>query len=60
MHTHRQPGPSLVRICINLRKMGFDIETVHEPHKGQFPGTHARYVLRNHITLCEEECVVAA
>ncbi|GAA6181068.1 hypothetical protein NBRC116594_25060 [Shimia sp. NS0008-38b] len=30
----------------NLRNMGVEIETRHEPHKGDFPGTHARYVLK--------------
>ena len=54
------PAPRWSGYVFNLRKMGFDIETVHEPHKGPFPGTHARYVLRSHITLCEEECAVVA
>ena len=46
----------------NLRQIGIDIdiETVHEPHKGQFPGTHARYILRSHVELCEEGSEVAA
>ncbi len=29
----------------NLRNMGVDVETRHETHGGDFPGTHARYVL---------------
>ena len=31
----------------NLRKAGLEIETVHEAHRGAFPGTHARYVLHS-------------
>jgi hypothetical protein len=54
------PAPRWSGYVFNLRQMGFDIETVHEPHKGQFPGTHARYILRNHMTLCEQECEVPA
>jgi len=54
------PGPRWSGYVFNLRQIGIDIETVHEPHKGQFPGTHARYILRSHITLCEEECEVPA
>ena len=54
------PAPRWSGYVFNLRQMGFDIETVHEPHKGQFPGTHARYVLRSKVTVSEEECEVAA
>ena len=53
------PAPRWSGYVFNLRQMGFDIETVHEPHKGPFPGTHARYILRSHITLCEKESEVA-
>jgi hypothetical protein len=30
----------------SLRSMGLPIETIHEPHGGAYPGTHARYILR--------------
>ena len=30
----------------NLRRLGVPIETVTEPHGGDFPGHHGRYVLR--------------
>lgn len=28
-----------------LRKMGFQIDTIMEPHDGPYPGQHARYRL---------------
>lgn len=40
------PGPRWSAYVFNLRKMGVQIETLHEPHAGNFPGLHARYVLR--------------
>ena len=33
---------------------GVSIETVMERHCGQFPGTHARYVLRSDVAIVEE------
>jgi hypothetical protein len=30
----------------DLRKLGLVIETIRERHAGEFPGEHARYVLR--------------
>lgn len=33
------------------RKHGLDIETVYEPHCGDFPGNHARYVLRSVVEI---------
>lgn len=40
------PGPRWSGYVHNLRNMGVDIETIHEPHGGDFAGTHARYVLQ--------------
>jgi hypothetical protein len=54
------PAPRWSGYVFNLRRIGFDIETRHEPHKGRFPGTHARYILRSQVTLTEEECEVVA
>lgn len=45
------PGPRWSGYVFNLRQIGIDIETVHEPHKGQFPGTHARYILHTPVKL---------
>lgn len=45
------PGPRWSAYVFNLRQMGLVIETVHENHKGDFAGTHARYVLRSPIEI---------
>jgi hypothetical protein len=47
------PGPRWSSYVFNLRSLGFVIETVHEQHKGDFPGNHARYVLHSQVTLEE-------
>lgn len=44
------PAPRWSAYVFNLREMGVEIETIHEPHDGAFQGTHARYVLRSHVT----------
>lgn len=36
-----------------LRRMGFSIETVDEPHGGDFSGHHARYVLHSTVNVVE-------
>jgi hypothetical protein len=43
----------------DLRKFGLDIETIHEPHQGEFPGSHARFVLRSRVTRVEDRGVAA-
>ncbi|MFN0191847.1 MAG: hypothetical protein ACKVP5_07695 [Aestuariivirga sp.] len=46
------PGPRWSGYVFNLRReYGLSIETVHEPHQGQFPGSHARYVLRSPVEI---------
>jgi len=30
----------------NLRELGVEIETITEPHEGDYPGHHGRYALR--------------
>jgi len=44
------PGPRWSAYVFNLRGNGLDISTLHEPHSGSFPGTHARYVLNTDVT----------
>lgn len=44
------PAPRWSAYVHQLREDGFDIETITEPHGGDFPGHHARYVLRNKVT----------
>jgi hypothetical protein len=39
------PAPRWSAYIFNLRRAGLDIETIHEAHRGAYPGHHARYVL---------------
>lgn len=41
-----QPAPRWSAYVFNLRGLGVPIETLTEPHGGEFSGTHGRYVLR--------------
>ena len=44
------PGPRWSGYIFKLRrKHGLGIETVYEPHGGDFPGNHARYILRSAV-----------
>ena len=45
------PGPRWSHYVHVLRKAGLSIETIPERHGGQFPGVHARYVLRSPVTV---------
>lgn len=45
-----QPAPRWSAYVFNLRGLGVPIETLHEPHGGEFSGTHGRYVLRALVT----------
>lgn len=49
----RNPAPRWSAYVYNLRRMGVDIETIHERHGGAFAGTHARYVLRSRVRMLE-------
>ncbi|WP_341861315.1 hypothetical protein [Gymnodinialimonas sp. 57CJ19] len=42
-------GPRWSAYIHNLRGLGVPIETRREPHGGEFPGTHGRYIL--HATI---------
>jgi hypothetical protein len=51
-----QPGPRWSGYVFNLkRRYGLDIETVHESHRGLFPGSHARYVLHTPVEIIGED-----
>jgi hypothetical protein len=41
-----QPAPRWSAYVHTLRERGVPIETIYEPHGGEFSGTHGRYVLR--------------
>jgi hypothetical protein len=43
------PAPRLAGYVHLLRGMGVPIETIHEPHGGEFAGHHGRYVLRAQV-----------
>lgn len=47
------PRPRWSGYVHDLRKLGFVIETINEPHGGSFPGTHARYVLRTPVVVLD-------
>ncbi len=49
-----QPAPRWSAYIFELRTWhGIAIETVTEPHRGHFPGNHARYVLRSSVEILE-------
>ena len=45
-----KPGPRWAAYVHTLRGLGVPVETIHEEHEGEFPGTHARYVLCATVT----------
>jgi hypothetical protein len=46
------PAPRWSAYVFNLkRQFELNIATVHEPHRGAFPGTHGRYILRDEIEI---------
>ena len=45
------PAPRMAAYVHSLRGTGVEIETITEPHAGDFPGHHARYVLRSGVSL---------
>ena len=44
-----EPAPRWSAYIHLLRQRGIPIETIHEPHGGEFSGTHARYILRANV-----------
>jgi len=43
------PAPRWSSYVFNLRRLGIEIQTLHESHRGSFPGHHARYILRSWV-----------
>lgn len=49
------PGPRWSAYIHVLRhEHGLAIETIHETHRGPFPGTHARYILRSVVDIISQ------
>ncbi|MDW9616971.1 winged helix domain-containing protein [Sinorhizobium meliloti] len=47
------PGPRWSSYVHLLRVRGLEVDTLRESHGGQFPGTHARYVLRSPVEVVQ-------
>ena len=47
------PAPAWAAYVQNLRAMGFDVETIMEPHGGPFKGHHGRYVLQSNVSVID-------
>jgi hypothetical protein len=45
------PAPRWSAYIFELRGMGVEVETITETHAGDFPGHHAKYVLRSGVSL---------
>lgn len=43
------PAPRWSGYVFGMRGYGIPIETIHEPHGGEFAGTHGRYILRARV-----------
>ncbi len=48
-------GPRWSDYVMKARRMGLDIETIHEAHSGPYAGHHARYVLRSPVEVIDQE-----
>lgn len=46
-----RPAPRWSDYVFRLRKKGVNVETIDETHGGSFAGQHARYVLRDMVTV---------
>lgn len=46
-----RPAPRWSDYIFRLRKQGVNVETIDENHGGSFAGTHAKYVLRDMVTV---------
>jgi hypothetical protein len=44
-----EPAPRWSAYVCSLRQLGVEIETLHEPHGGEFSGHHGRYILRSRV-----------
>ncbi|WP_062236901.1 winged helix domain-containing protein [Aureimonas sp. N4] len=49
-----RPAPRWSHYIFKLRGKGIRVETIEEANRGEFKGTHARYVLRSPVTILED------
>lgn len=49
-----RPAPPWSHYVLCLKRLGFDVETVHERHTGSFPGSHGRYLLHSEVRILEQ------
>jgi hypothetical protein len=49
------PGVRVGDCILKLRKAGVDVQTIYEPHEGEFAGRHGRYVLRSRVELITDD-----
>jgi hypothetical protein len=49
--TIHNPAPRMAAYVHSLRGIGVEVETITETHAGDFPGHHAKYVLRSGVSL---------
>lgn len=47
------PAPRWSHYVYKLRGAGLVITTTHEPHKGDFPGHHGRYILQTPVAVID-------
>jgi hypothetical protein len=43
------PGVRVSAGILHLRRAGIDVQTIYEPHGGEFAGRHGRFVLRSRV-----------
>jgi hypothetical protein len=53
------PGPRWSDYVFKLRRRGIAIATITESHDGDFPGHHARYILRSRVNQLSDLLVAA-
>ncbi len=49
----QNPAPRMSDYIFKARKLGVDIETIHEGHGGAYAGHHGRYRLQSDIEVIE-------
>jgi hypothetical protein len=49
------PGVRVGDCILKLRKAGVDVQTIYEPHDGEFAGRHGRYILRSRVELLADD-----